>query len=169
MELDEYRKLVEGRLEGEFEFLTSYEGSDYELVAVKNVEEQKSLGDNCLSRTVIAVSGLEEKCGGDFVRKEIECIPQILLSGFRDIKRSKTTEFIRVFVMADIPFDLIQAVRGYSFSKTERRNFDYVVHGGIIIVDSDNGMLYSNQAALPYCGLFRYVRPVETKEEEELP
>ena len=70
--------------------------------------------------------------------------------------------------MRDIPFDLIQTVRGYSFSKTERRIFDYVVHGGIIIVDSDNGMLYSNQAALKYCALFRYIRPVETKEEEEL-
>ena len=168
MELDEYKKLVVGRLEHDFEFLTAYEGTYYDLVAVKSVEEQKILGDNSISNTVIAVSGLDEKCDEAFVRNEIECIPTVLLSGFRDIKRSKTTEFIRIFVMRDIPFDLIQTVRGYSFSKTERRIFDYVVHGGIIIVDSDNGMLYSNQAALKYCALFRYIRPVETKEEEEL-
>ena len=168
MELDEYKKLVEGRLEHDFEFLTAYEGTYYDLVAVKSVEEQKILGDNSISKTVIAVSGLDEKCDEAFVRNEIECIPTVLLSGFRDIKRSKTTEFIRIFVMRDIPFDLIQTVRGYLFSKTERRIFDYVVHGGIIIVDSDNGMLYSNQAALKYCALFRYIRPVETKEEEEL-
>lgn len=167
MELEEYGRLIESRLKKNFDILSSYEGNEYDMVALKSEEVTKSLGNTCLNRTVFAISGLDASCDVSYCDSEIDSIPQILISGFRDIAKSKMTDFIRVFVMSNIPFEFIQKIRSYAFSKTERRNFDYAVNGGIILVDLESMMVYSSRSAAPYCNYFKVIKPVETKEDEQ--
>ncbi|MBQ0040187.1 MAG: hypothetical protein KBS64_07170 [Treponema sp.] len=167
MEKAEYKELLLHRLSREYEIVGSWQGNEYDLVARKTSEESLSLGNNSVEKTIIAVSGLDEDCITQFVENEIEEIPQMLLSGFRDISKNKSTEFIRVFVMKNIPFDLIQKTRVYDFSRTEQRNFEYVAHAGVLLVDVQGGMIYCNSAAAEFSHLFKIITPVETIEEEE--
>ena len=85
-------------------------------------------------------------CDKKFVKKEIDALPQIALSGFRNPVKDKTTTIVRVFVMDEIPFDLIQEVRTFKFSRSEfspRRSY---TEARVLLVDFSSGEVYANLA-----------------------
>ena len=166
MEFIDYKELIERRISRDYvlDETSSYEAKSYDLVATRTKEEVLSFGENVLNREVMLMSfGVTR----DFVLDEIDGIPNILLSGFRSISKNKNTVLTRVFVMEDIPFDLIQTVRSYSFSKTENRQFKSYVEAGVILVDANNFAFYSNSSAAAKYPYFRVINPVETADADE--
>ena len=69
--------------------------------------------------------------------------------------------------MENIPFDLIQTVRSYSFSRTENRQFKSYAEAGVILVDANNFAFYSNSTAASKYSYFRVINPVETADADE--
>ena len=166
MEFIDYEELIERRISRDFvlDETSSYEARKYDVVATRTKEEVMSFGENVLNREVMLVSFNVTK---DYVLDEIDSIPNILLSGFRSISKNKSSVLTRVFVMENIPFDLIQTVRSYSFSRTENRQFKSYVEAGVILVDANNFAFYSNSTAASKYSYFRVINPVETADADE--
>lgn len=167
MESNDFSELLVLRLSRQFELSDRYDGRTYDIVAQRTEEETKSLGQVQVEKKVMAVSFVDESMGASYVESEIEKIPESTLCAFRNISKGKSSIFIRVFVMEDIPFGLIQKVRSYSFFRSEQREHDYTAVAGIILVDNETHMLYSNKAASEFCNFFKIVNPVETRDEED--
>lgn len=164
MEFFDYRGILEIRFKRNFNLSQHYEGTSYDLVAENSAEETESFGRQMIFKKVILVSNVTEP---EAVEKELEKIPGILLSGFKSINKSRSFILIRVFCMKNIPFDLIQKVRNYSFSRSESGSFDSHAYAALLLVDMDSLMIYTNTPGAEYSSLFRIITPVETKEMEE--
>lgn len=166
MELDEYKKLITGRLSRFYEICESgtYLAEEYDIVAEKNLEETTAFGENIATKEIFLVSF---DCDEDFIEQQIERIPEIVLSGWRSISKNKSTILTRVFVMRNVPFALIKKLRSWTFEKSEQKQFKSYAGAGIIIVDENNFTLFASPAAAKNCQLLRVVNnPVETAEDE---
>ncbi|MCI5829122.1 MAG: hypothetical protein UHY90_04690 [Treponema sp.] len=164
MDKEELLKLFRSRLARDFILSDYYEGKKYTFVGQSSKEETKSFGLTELTKRIVLVSDYE-KMAAEKVKSAIEKLPVLALSGFRSIAKNKTTVLLRVFLMKQIPFELIQQVRSFSFEKSEQGAFNYLVNAGVILVDLSNNMLYSNFVAADFCHYFKIINPVEPKEE----
>lgn len=168
MELEKRIEFYKNKLAQQFDILDNYEGIDYTIVAENLSKEVKKIGETELIRRLVLLSYVPENLGLDYVESQIEKIPSIALSGFRSISNSKTTFFYRVFLMEKVSFNLIQKIRDYDFSRVEQGQFNYIVHAGIIIVDTSSNMIYSNKIASKFSDTFRIITPVEVIEDESI-
>ena len=145
MTQDEYKEFLERQFSQDYSVGNFYLAKKYDLVA-QSVQDENFSGKkhgNFLNSVVYIVSF---DCDKNFVRKEIDTLPQIALSGFRNPAKDKTTTIVRVFVMDEIPFDLIQEVRAFKFSRSEfspRRSYTEV---RVLLVDFLNNEIYANLA-----------------------
>ena len=110
MDKEELLKLFRSRLARDFILSDYYEGKKYTFVGQSSKEETKSFGLTELTKRIVLVSDYE-KMAAEKVKSAIEKLPVLALSGFRSIAKNKTTVLLRVFLMKQIPFELIQQVR----------------------------------------------------------
>lgn len=145
MTQDEYKEFLERQFSKNYSVGNFYLAKKYDLVA-QSVQDENFSGKkqgNFLNSVVYIVSfGCDKK----FVRKEIDALPQIALSGFRNPAKDKTTTIVRVFVMNEIPFDLIQEVRAFKFSRSEFSPHRSYTEARILLVDFSSGEVYANLA-----------------------
>lgn len=145
MTQDEYKEFLERQFSKNYSVGNFYLAKKYDLVA-QSVQDENFSGKkqgNFLNSIVYIVSfGCDKK----FVRKEIDALPQIALSGFRNPAKDKTTTIVRVFVMDEIPFDLIQEVRAFKFSRSEFSPHRSYTEARILLVDFSSGEVYANLA-----------------------
>lgn len=145
MTQDEYKEFLERQFSKNYSVGNFYLAKKYDLVA-QSVQDENFSGKkqgNFLNSVVYIVSfGCDKK----FARKEIDALPQIALSGFRNPAKDKTTTIVRVFVMDEIPFDLIQEVRAFKFSRSEFSPHRSYTEARILLVDFSSGEVYANLA-----------------------
>lgn len=145
MTQDEYKEFLERQFSKNYSVGNFYLAKKYDLVA-QSVQDENFSGKkqgNFLNSVVYIVSF---DCDKKFVRKEIDALPQIALSGFRNPAKDKTTTIVRVFVMDEIPFDLIQEVRAFKFSRSEFSPHRSYTEARILLVDFSSGEVYANLA-----------------------
>lgn len=145
MTQDEYKEFLERQFSKNYSVGNFYLAKKYDLVA-QSVQDENFSGKkqgNFLNSVVYIVSF---DCDKKFVRKEIDALPQIALSGFRNPAKDKTTTIVRVFVMNEIPFDLIQEVRAFKFSRSEFSPHRSYTEARILLVDFSSGEVYANLA-----------------------
>ncbi len=145
MTQDEYKEFLAKQFSRDYSVGDFYLAKKYDLVAQgvqdENFSSQKR---GAFLNSVVYIVSL--KCDEKFVKKEIDALPQIALSGFRNPSKDKTTTIVRVFVMDEIPFDLIQKVRAFKFSRSEfspRRSY---TEARILLVDFSSDEIYANLA-----------------------
>lgn len=145
MTQDEYKEFLAEQFSQDYSVGDFYLAKKYDLVA-QNVQDEnfssKNRGSFLNSVAYIVSFGCDKK----FVKKEIDALPQIALSGFRNPAKDKTTTIVRVFVMDEIPFNLIQEVRAFKFSRSEfspRRSY---TEARVLLVDFSSGEVYANLA-----------------------
>ncbi|MBD5438334.1 MAG: hypothetical protein HDR37_07190 [Treponema sp.] len=145
MTQDEYKEFLAEQFSQDYSVGDFYLAKKYDLVAQSVQDENfSSKGHgNFLNSVVYIVSfGCDKK----FVKKEIDALPQIALSGFRNPVKDKTTTIVRVFVMDEIPFDLIQEVRAFKFSRSEFSPHRSYTEARVLLVDFSSGEVYANLA-----------------------
>ena len=122
-----------------------YLAKKYGLVA-QHIQDEAFSHKNSASFLNSIVYIVSFDCDEQFVRKEIEALPQLALSGFRNSAKDKTSTIIRVFVMDDIPFGLIQEVRALQFSRSEFSPHRSYTEARVLLVNLPTGEIYANMA-----------------------
>lgn len=145
MTQDEYKEFLKNQFSQDYSVGDFYLAKKYDLVA-QNVQDENFSGKNQGSFLNNFVYIVSFGCAEKFVKKEIDALPQIALSGFRNSGKDKTTTIVRVFVMDEIPFDLIQEVRAFKFSRSEFSPHRSYTEARILLVDFSNGEVYANFA-----------------------
>lgn len=164
MEDNEYRTLVQGRLEQDFSLGTSYEGGAYDIAAFEEHNESVSFANQVCNRTVILVSF---DCSAQYIEQQLEELAKTALSDFRSINKNKNTTVVRVFAGKNIPYSLIQQIKNYSFARNEHKQFWSYVQCGVIAVDTTDYKVFSNNSARDYYKYFKVFTPVETIQDTE--
>lgn len=145
MTQDEYKEFLAEQFSRNYSVGDFYLAKKYDLVA-QSVQDETFAGKNRGSFLNSVVYIVSLGCDKQFVKKEIDALPQIALSGFRNSVKDKTTTVVRVFVMDEIPFDLIQEVRAFRFSQSEFSPHRSYTEARILLVDFSNGEVYANLA-----------------------
>ncbi len=145
MTQEEYKEFLTQEFSKNYSVGDFYLAKKYDLVA-QSVQDENFSSENrtLFLNSVVYIVSLG--CDEEFVRKEIDALPQNALSGFRNSAKDKTTTIVRVFVMNEIPFKLIQEVRAFKFSRSEfspRRSY---AEARILLVDFPSGEIYANFA-----------------------
>lgn len=143
MTQDEYKNFLTEKFSEEYSVGEFYLAKKYGLVAQNVQDESLSAQGSFINHKAYIVSF---KCNEKFVQKELDDIPNIALSGFRNSMKDKTTTIVRVFVMDEVPFSLIQEVRSFKFSRSELTPHRSYSEARIIIVDFPNNDFYANLA-----------------------
>ena len=145
MTQDEYKEFLAEQFSKNYSVGDFYLAKKYDLVA-QSVQDETFSGQNHGSFLNSVVYIVSFGCNEKYVKKEIDVIPQIALSGFRNSAKDKTTTIVRVFVMAGISFDLIQEVRAFKFSRSEFSQHRSYTEARILLVDFSSGEIYANLA-----------------------
>lgn len=139
MTFSRYRELLAASLEQSYgiEADAYYLGKKYDIVGFSKDSEGRT------AEICIVSVGADVQ----FVRDELDSLPEIMLSGLRSFSRDKESVFLRVFVMEDVPFELIREVRAYKFTKAVKGQFWGYAESQIVLVDVKSGQVYTNLAA----------------------
>ncbi len=145
MTQEEYKEFLAEQFSKNYSVGDFYLAKKYSLVA-QSVQDENFSNKKRTSFLNSVVYLVSLDCDEKFVKKEIDALPQIALSGFRNSAKDKTTTIVRVFVMDEIPFDLIQEVRLFKFSRSEFSPHRSYTEARILLVDFPNGEIYANLA-----------------------
>ncbi len=163
MDFKKYKELIHHRLAREYEFIDSetLQGDEYDEVAERSYTESISFAHNIENREICVVS---YNCTEDFIRERIHKIPEYLLSGCRSILHDRSTILTCVFVMENIPFELIQYVKSFDFIKTEQKQHKSYMESRVILIEKNSWSSFTNKAASGHDRLFRVINPPEPLE-----
>ena len=147
MTVQVYKELLEASLAKSYCLASSYMGEAYDIVGTA---EDK---DEVLTHKVCLVSFAADE---QFVRQQIERLPEIALSGLRSPFCDKRSIVLRAFAMEGPSFDLIREVRGYKFTRATKGQFWGYAECRLVLVDTRSGVVYTNLAAESDRGLFAF-------------
>ena len=147
MTVQVYKELLAASIAKNYEIASSYMGEAYDIVGT---HEDK---DEVLTHKVCLVSFCE---GEEFVRQQIDRLPEIALSGLRSPFCDKRSIVLRAFAMEGPSFELIQEVRSYKFTRATKGQFWGYAECRLVLVDTRSGVVYSNLAAQSDRGLFDF-------------
>lgn len=145
MTQDEYKIFLTEQFSQNYSVGNFYLAKKYDLVA-QSVNDETFSGNRRGSFLNSVVYIISFGCNKKFVEKEIDALPEIALSGFRNSVKDKTTTIVRVFVMDEISFDLIQEVRAFKFSRSEFSPHRSYTEARILLVNFSDGEVYANLA-----------------------
>lgn len=139
MTFSSYKELLSSSLERNYEIEADayYLGKKYDIVGFARDSEGR-ISETCI---------VSLEAGDQFVKDELDSLPEIMISGLRSFSRNKESVFLRVFVMEDVPFELIREVRAYKFTKAVKGQFWGYAESQIVLVDVKSGQVYTNLAA----------------------
>ncbi len=132
-----YKELLEKALSDRYDIGRFYLGEEYDIVGISRTKDAFDTVEVCL-----VSFGLDE----DAIKKELDCLPEVALSGLRGFVRGKKSIVLRVFVLEDVTLDLVQTVRSYKYSRAVKGEFWGYSETQVIVVDIKNGAVYSNLA-----------------------
>ena len=145
MTQEKYKEFLSEYFSKDYSVGDFYLAKKYDLVAQSVQDESFSRQNNTpFLNSVVYIVSFE--CDEQFVRKELEKLPEIALSGFRNSAKDKTSTIIRVFVMDEVSFGLIQEVRALKFSRSEFSPHRSYTEARVLLVNLPNGEIYANMA-----------------------
>jgi hypothetical protein len=160
MTLDEYKNFLTEKLAENYEITADgiYLEKKYDIIGFARENGTVKSEEICL------VSFTQDE---NFVKDELDSLPQTMISGIRSFLKDKTTFFLRAFVMENVPFELIRLVRAYKFSKAIREQFWSYAESRIVLVDAKSSVVYTNLAAESKSSIFSVIRPAQNESENE--